>query len=537
MSTPAICSASATAWRIASTVESMLTTIPRRNPRDGAAPTPPPSRPPPRRGAAPMPPPLVVPTSRPAISCAARTGTRGTTALRSSPSTRPSSSIQCSRAACTSVKGRRSSTTIVTRLGSSRTTSARRISGNADTRAATAPPSRVHRFVPGTMAAAARIRGTGTREAPCTSMPAIAKRGGGVAQRAPASVAATPASTTPRTTARRANRARARARRARRRAGPTRWPSTSGVRPKRSASAPAPPRGESRPLLTEDADRGLERDSEVAVNALARELHEVQDVGGAGGAAVDDEVGVLGGDLRAIDALAAQPGLLDEPRGQVAGGIFPDEAGGGQRQRLRGLLLLEPCPDLFLDLRQRPAVELQPAADEYRARRQAKRAIAELARGLELAERAVGVEVVNGAHEIADPAVGGARVHRQRAADGGRNADEALDAAKAEGGRLADERGETHARTRQRLLAVVFGAAEAALELEHHAANAAVAHHEVVAAADDGHRQLLALGEHQRMPDVLDVLGDDEDVGGAADAQRGVEAQRFFEPHFPPDLS
>src|SRR5438309_1018724 len=293
------------------------------------------------------------------------TGTPGTTARRSSPSTRPSSSIQCSRAACTSVKGRRSSTTIVTRLGSSRTTSARRISGNADTRAATAPPSRVHRFVPGTMAAAARMRGTGTREAPCTSMPAIAKRGEVVAQRAPASVAATPASTTPRTTARRANRARARARRARRRAGPTRWPSTSGVRPKRSASAPAPPRGESRPLLTEDADLGLERDSEVAVNALARELHEVQDVGGAGGAAV---------------------------------------------------------------------------------------------------------EVVNGAHEIADPAVGGARVHRQRAADGGRDADEALDAAEVEGGRLADERGEAHARTRQCLLAVVFGAAETALELEHHAA-------------------------------------------------------------------
>src|SRR5436190_3570581 len=463
------------------------------------------------------------------------TGAPGTTARRSSPSTRPSSSIQCSRAACTSVNGRRSSTTIVTRFGSSRTTSARRISGSAETRAATAPPSRVQRFAPGGMAAAARMRGTGTREAPRTSTPAIAKRGDVVTQRAPASAAATPPSTRTQTVARRVSRARARARR-RRRAGPVRWPATSDVRSPRSAGAAAP-RGESRALLTEDADLGLEGDPEVAVDALARELHETQDVGGAGGAAVDDEVGVLGRDLRAIDALATQPGLLDEPRGQLAGGIFPDEAGGGQRQRLRGLLLLEPCPDLLLDLRQRPAVQLQPAADEHRARRQVKGAIAELARGLELAERAVGVEVVDGAHEVADPSVGGARVHRQRAADGGRDADEALDAAEVEGGRLADERGETHARARQRLLAVVFGAAEAALELEHHAANAAVAHHEVVAAADDGHRQLLALGEHQRMPDVLDVLRDDEDVGGTADAQRGVEAQRFFEPHFPPDLS
>src|SRR5207245_7026315 len=109
------------------------------------------------------------------------------------------------------------------------------------------------------------------------------------------------------------------------------------------------------------------------------------------------------------------------------------------------LLLLEPCPDLLLDLGQRPAVELQPAADEHRARRQAKRAIAELARGLELAERAVGMEVVNGAHEIADPAVGGARVHRQGATDGGRDAGEALDAAELEGGRAAAERGEARA--------------------------------------------------------------------------------------------
>ncbi len=69
-STPAICSASATAWRIASTVESMLTTMPRRSPRDGAAPTPTTSRPPPGRGAATMAQTLVVPTSRPTISSA-----------------------------------------------------------------------------------------------------------------------------------------------------------------------------------------------------------------------------------------------------------------------------------------------------------------------------------------------------------------------------------------------------------------------------------------------------------------------------------
>src|SRR6266566_226289 len=463
------------------------------------------------------------------------TGAPGTTARRSSPSTRPSSSIQCSRAACTSVNGRRSSTTIVTRFGSSRTTSARRISGSAETRAATAPPSRVQRFAPGGMAAAARMRGTGTREAPRTSTPAIAKRGDVVTQRAPASAAATPPSTRTQTAARRVSRARARARR-RRRAGPVRWPATSDVRSPRSAGA-APPRGESRPLLTEDADLGLERDPEVAVDALARELHEAQDVGRAGAAAIDDEVGVLGRDLRAVDPLAAQAGLLDEPRGQVARGILPDEAGRGERQRLRGLLLLEPRPDLFLDLGQRPSVQLQPAADEDRALRQVERAVAEGARGLELAERSVRVQEVHGADEIADPAVGGSRIHGQGSTDGGGNADETFDPTQIEGGRFSDQCGETDARAGQRLLAVELRAPEAALELEHHAADAAVAHHEVVAAADDGHRQLLAVGEHQRVADVLDVLGDDEDVGGAADAQRGVEAERFLEPHFPPDLS
>src|SRR5256714_7736431 len=464
------------------------------------------------------------------------TGTPGTTARRSSPSTRPSSSIQCSRAACTSVKGRRSSTTIVTRLGSSRTMSARRISGNADTRAATAPPSRVHRFVPGTMAAAARMRGTGTREAPCTSTPAIAKRGEVVAQRAPASVAAAPASTSPRTTARRASRARARARRARRRAGRTRWPSTSGVRPKRSASAPAPPRGESRPLLTEDADLGLERDPEVAVDPLARELHQAQDVGGARTATVHDEVGVLGRDLGAVDPLAAQAGLLDQPRGQITRRVLPDEPRGGERQRLRRLLLLQPRADLLLDFRQRPSVELHQAADQHGAGRQVEGAIAEGAGGLELAERAIGVQEVDGAHEVADPAVDSAGIHRERAADGRGNADQALDAAQIEGGRLADQRRKRDAGAGQRLLAVELGAAQAALELEDDAVHAAVAHEQVVAAADDGHRQLLAVGEHQRVADVFDVPGDDEDVRRTADAQRGGEAQRLFEPPFPSDL-
>jgi hypothetical protein len=65
ISTPAICSASATAARMASTVESMLTTIPRLSPREGAVPTPMTFRAPRGAGSVMMAQTFVVPTSRP----------------------------------------------------------------------------------------------------------------------------------------------------------------------------------------------------------------------------------------------------------------------------------------------------------------------------------------------------------------------------------------------------------------------------------------------------------------------------------------
>ena len=66
---PAICSASATACLMASTVESMLTTTPLRSPRDGLTPMPTMSRPPPEEASAMTQQILVVPTSSPAITC------------------------------------------------------------------------------------------------------------------------------------------------------------------------------------------------------------------------------------------------------------------------------------------------------------------------------------------------------------------------------------------------------------------------------------------------------------------------------------
>src|SRR5688572_18597122 len=462
------------------------------------------------------------------------TGTSGATARASSPSTRPSSSIQCRRPAWTSVKGRRSSTMIVTRFGISRTTSARRISGMPSMRAITPRLSIVHRLAPGVMAAAPRIRAIGTREAPRTSMELTAKRGEVVIQRAAPRMTTATATTT---SATRPTRASWRAGRARRRRAPTRCPTTSVERSAHSAGAFARARGEIRPLLTEDANLGFEHHSELRVNAVASQLHERDDVGGAGTAAVDDEVRVLRRDLGPVEALALEARLLDQLGGKLAGRVLPDIAGRGEGQRLRGLLLLEARLDVLLDLGERPALELQPAADQHGTGRCVEGPIVEPARRLELTDGAIRVQVVDGAHEVADPAVRGAGVHGERAADGGRNAHQRLHAAEVQRGRLADQGRQADAGARDRLLAMKLRPAQAALELQHDAAGAAIAHEQVVAAAHHGHRQLLALGIHERVPDVVDVLRDHEDVGGPADPQRRVEAQGLFEPNLAPDLS
>src|SRR5262249_25783657 len=97
--------------------------------------------------------------------------------------------------------------------------------------------------------------------------------------------------------------------------------------------------------------------------------------------------------------------------------------------------------------------------------------------------------------------------------------------------------GQTDAGARDGLFTVELRATQTALELQHDTAESAVAHQEIVAAPDDLDRQLLALGERERQADVLDILGNDEDVGRPPDAQGGVEAERFLEPHLAPDLS
>src|SRR5437867_4206951 len=170
-------------------------------------------------------------------------------------------------------------------------------------------------------------------------------------------------------------------------ARPTFWRAMSAERSPTSPGHDGCPRGDSSPLRTDDLDLVLQHDPVVRLDALPGELHQGLDVGGRGPTAIDDEVGVLGRDLGAVEALALEADLLDHSRRGLARRVLPDASGRGQRQRLARLLLLEPLLDVFLDLAQRPAVQTQPAADQHGTRREVERAIREGARvGLELAQ-------------------------------------------------------------------------------------------------------------------------------------------------------
>src|SRR5262245_36586248 len=273
---------------------------------------------------------------------------------------------------------------------------------------------------------------------------------------------------------------------------------TRGARLPRSPSVPAVPCGETRPrrLLADEADCMLETDAELRTHPLSGEVEESQDIRGGGAAPVDDEVRVLGRDLGAADALAAQADLLDELDRRRAAGALPHKARRGQGERLTGALLLQPLLQIALDLRLRAAMQAQPAADEDGAGRRLKGLVAQgPGARLELSERAVGMEKVDGAHEVADPAVLAPRVHGQRPSHGGRNADQALDAAEVSGGGLAHQSRQTHPCPGQGLFALELRAAQTSVELQSDPAHTPIAHEQVVPSADHGHGELIAIGE------------------------------------------
>src|SRR5262249_4383568 len=333
------------------------------------------------------------------------TGTGGGTASRSSPRTRPSSSSQCSRPAWTSVKGRRSSTRMVTRSGSSRITSARRISGSVSSRATTALGSTRERGVPEEIAATDTMRSAARREAPRTSTLLTTKSGDVSSQRVPTPVATASTRIAADQPATRRHFTRLRAVR-RRRMDPTRCRATGVGSSPRSVSGEGARRGVRSPLFTDDPDLGLESNTKIRPHALASDFEQAQDVGRAGSAPVYDEVRVLGGDLRAVEPLASKPRLLDQARRDIVRRIFPDAARGGEGQGLRRLLALEALLEVTQDLGLGSPMELEPAPDEHGAGRRLEVALGEgTGAGLEFPQRPVRIQEVHGGHGLADPPV------------------------------------------------------------------------------------------------------------------------------------
>src|SRR5262245_52655285 len=102
----------------------------------------------------------------------------------------------------------------------------------------------------------------------------------------------------------------------------------------------------------------------MRVHAIAGELEQAEHVRGRRAAAVDDEVRLLGRNLGAADTLAAHARFLEQALGGIAGRVLEAWSRRSQRERLRGLLLLEALADVALDLRERPAREPEPAADD-----------------------------------------------------------------------------------------------------------------------------------------------------------------------------
>ena len=148
------------------------------------------------------------------------------------------------------------------------------------------------------------------------------------------------------------------------------------------------------------------------------------------------------------------------------------------------------------------------------------------------------MQEVHGADEVADPPSGVPGVHGQGAADRGGDADQALDAAQVDRRRLADQRGEAYAgagdRPPRRGTRRGRGSPRASGRRRARRGPAP---------ASCCRRRSRATGSCSRSANISACrmsstsCGTTKMSGGAADAERGVEAQGLLEPHFASDLS
>ena len=145
------------------------------------------------------------------------------------------------------------------------------------------------------------------------------------------------------------------------------------------------------------------------------------------------------------------------------------------------------------------------------------------------------MEEVDGRDEVADRSVGRAGVHGEGAPDCRRDPHQALDAAQIPRGRFSDQRRERHSRPHDGLVLPDVDVGEGAVELHDETADAAIPDEEIVTAADHLDGEPLAGGERERQPEIFEVPRNDQNVGGAAHAERSVQAQGLVMVEFASD--
>ena len=261
-------------------------------------------------------------------------------------------------------------------------------------------------------------------------------------------------------------------------------------------------------------------------------MDEAADVGGGGVAGgVDDEAGVLGGNLGAADLEAFEAGLLDQGAGEVAFGALEGAAGAGHLEGLLALAALGEVVHLGADGFAVAGLEAKLDFDDGLA------VVLEAAVAVAEVEfvATIGVDVafaVDGAHGVGDVlhlAVVGAGVHEDGAADAAGDA-----AGEFEAGQAALRGGfgdvfEEGAGAGDDARALMADLGHRAREFHDDAADALVLHEDVGAVAEDGQRQLVLVDEGEDLLGLLHGGGEDQAVGGSADLEGRVEFHRLIE--------
>ena len=302
----------------------------------------------------------------------------------------------------------------------------------------------------------------------------------------------------------------------------------AGLAEMSKAGVPVPP---GFTISTEVCNLFFENDKQVP-KEVDDQIHQALHIPGRRPTLVDDEVRMSLRNARAPDAGPLQSRDIDQPAGVVAGGVLEHRARVGAAVRLARHA---PPPNVF-----------QPATDGVRclgaereahrrhheARRQRRTPVAEGERRARQHDQlSPTVEPFDRDRGARDVAAVGAGVHEQCAADGARNALRVLEAREPPAGGGAGEAPEVRPGPgpdlRPALAVVPFDAREPAAELHHHAAHAAVADEHVRAAAEHRHGGAARGRGAQDEGELVDGLGDDQQIRRATDPKRRMAGERL----------